>query len=373
MRPCPPEAEAAYRAGASDVEIGERFGANWRTAARWRRALGIPVYDKWAQRRASHTLRQRDVLADRETAQGPRGDSDAEWDRYLSRVADLAESKADLDTEEPHLQRDWGDKPVALFATGDWHWGGAHTAARRLLDDMAYVGAYQKRHPGALRPMHLGDAIEGYVPKIGKAAGGMAEAVEPDAKMQEKGIRRVMAQLDWDGIYRGCHEDFLMPERDVIAERAELFGAANCGYGAVWDVAVGRQMYRLNLRHKWKSESGLNTTNAQRRMDDDFPLPAEVDGPALRADAHVLGHLHNGDFQQRGKGGRMVTFARVGSYKGGDCYTRKGGYTLYGHRPDAGHVVLILDPQQHNIIGMHPRHWKLALDLLAHLRGEREK
>ena len=291
--------------------------------------------------------------------------------RYYDSLIDAQETAAENDTEETHLQREWGDRPTALFCTGDWHIGSSATDHRRLRDDMQWLGDYRAKHVDAVHLAFLGDLTDNYLPNMGRVSRGMADAAMPDPSEQERVGRWALRQAGpLDVIMTGCHDAWGQPAVNRTAERAQDLGATNGGFGAVLDVTVGKQEYRVVMRHRWRRESSLNTTNAQRAMDDDFPTPAEVDGPARRADAYVLGHLHNSDLQERSKGGRRVVFARVGSYKGGDTYTRQGGFVLDKYGCDAGNVVLILNPAAHDVLTFPGRHWRLALETLARLRGE---
>ncbi len=119
---------------------------------------------------------------------------------------------------------------------------------------------------------------------------------------------------------------------------------------------VGGQEYRLGVRHNAPGNSRLNTTNAQRRLFDDWP----------RWDnCHVLcvGHFHFNDCQTVSRKGGRVVYLRSGTYKLHDAYAKAGGFA-----PEYGVPLAILLPDEERVLAFRGDDLAFGLDYFQHLR-----
>lgn len=291
----------------------------------------------------------------------------AGFESLFEAVAAHAEAQLQSERDDTQAVANWGDRPVGFLWTADWHVGSKWCDYRALRRDLEEIGQRRARMgPDALHLGHGGDGWEGALTTV-KAKSGLYETTETNLDRQEA-LFLGLAQLagKWDYLLYGCHPAWTLAHagRDPLQPLADKLGALNGGFGVEVEARVGEQTYRLVLRHKARGESSLNTTNVQRRMDDDFGC-----GPAgERADVVALAHLHTTDLQKRTKAARRVIYLRAGSYKGADTYARGIGATLRKGAPDRGNPLVILMPKERRIISFAGDDWREGLDLLEHLR-----
>lgn len=335
----------AIRSGLSKWELRKRYNLRQDTIDRWFAKLGpAPVEDI-------------DPLSKEELR------SIDDWGALWGAVAAHIRTKKQVDKDVTSVKVDWGNDLTGLLLPSDFHIGSDWCDMDGLQEDMRYIGNFRREYPDILHLAHLGDPIDGFMPVLGSASGGMLEEAETRLDRQE-GLFLYVARMagNWDVLLYGCHEAWTLTKtgRDPISPLAVALSAQNGGYGVILEVSLGSEVYRIVLRHKTRRESSLNTTNAQRVLDDDLAL----NGYGSRADAVCLSHLHTNDLQVRRKAGRQVTYTRSGAYKGGDCFARAGAYIQH-KTPDKGFPLLILHPSRHDILAFDGRHWKQGLDYLA--------
>jgi len=139
---------------------------------------------------------------------------------------------------------------------------------------------------------------------------------------------------------------------EIAAEvRALVEGVRARRGGVVW-IEVGEQRYKWVARHKYKYESSLNTTNAQRNLN------MQAGG----ADVVSLAHKHFVDYHAKQAGGRKVCYIRCGTYKIWDDY----GQAIGGHKGEIGVPIVIFYPDRHKVVGFDDLE-----DGLLHLRALR--
>jgi hypothetical protein len=108
----------------------------------------------------------------------------------------------------------------------------------------------------------------------------------------------------------------------------------------------------VGVRHKYKNESSLNTTNAQRNFVNDF-------GPV---DGVIFAHKHFYDMQQLKRMGQDMIYCRSGGYKLYDEFGQK----LAGYEAIYGVPVWIFMPDKKEIMPF--RSFSTALQVLDALR-----
>lgn len=361
-----PEEELAIAEGHSYYYMRKNFGVFQGTYERWKHE-------------AAHAGENPDVrgLCELPPGDTPAKDDRESWRNLIRTTASHTKAKRGVDKDVTELRRHLGNKPVGLFLTSDWHVGSDAVNLDHILADAEYVGDFRRAYPGALQLAHLGDPIDGYILGLGGASGGLGEAAEPRLDRQEgmflelartmagwppSGSEEISDAYRWLVLLLGCHQAWTLTKgfRDPMTPLAKELGAANGGYGVVLVAQVGEVQYRGVLRHRTRRESQLNTTNAQRAIDDD----TGIDEFGHRADFVSLSHLHNNDLQVRVKSGRPVVYTRSGAYKGGDCFARSINATMH-KEADEGSPLLILYPDRRRVVPFSGLHWKEGLDFLA--------
>lgn len=139
-------------------------------------------------------------------------------------------------------------------------------------------------------------------------------------------------------VVHNCHDDWdkKLGDRDFISELCRVTDSVNLWHGGMLNINIGKQTYNIFARHKYKNESGLNTTNAQRNMLNDV-------GPC---DVAALGHKHFPDLQMLDRMNKKVVYLRSGSYKKYDEFGQK----LAGYSGKTSVPCVILYPDTHKVL-----------------------
>lgn len=237
------------------------------------------------------------------------------------------------------------DKPFGVAWWGDWHIGAVgvdyetfdrHRAIIAEEDGLYWIGA------GDYKENALADGHKG---------AGYHQIIQPG--MQDELLLHWMDELGPSclALVEGNHDAWDRREADksLVEAMAERADAAYLWYGGVIWIEVGNQRYKWVARHKFKYESALNTTNAQRN------LAIQAGG----ADVVSLAHRHFLDFQTTNAVGRKVVYVRCGTYKIWDDY----GQAVGGHKGQVGVPIVIFWPDRHKVLGFDDFE-----DGLAHLR-----
>ena len=237
--------------------------------------------------------------------------------------------------------------PVAIAYCGDWHVGAYGCNYEQLEADIDLMGTTR-----GLYSIGMGDYIDNYLPS--KVPTGMFEMTIPP-KIQEKialSLAQRMSPLAW---IRGCHEDFLYTAagRDFIQLACDATGSINLWHGGKLTLKLSEQTYTIHARHKTQGESGLNSTNAQRRLLDMHGI----------VDVVAIAHKHYPDMQAVTRHGQPVTYLRSGCYKPYDEYGQK----LAGYRGQQSVPVTILFPDEHKVLPF--RELRDGVKFLKALRG----
>lgn len=239
-------------------------------------------------------------------------------------------------------------KPVAIAFWGDWHVGARGSDMRRLDKDADTIA-----DTDGLYTIGMGDYKDNASALV--HANSTQESVAT-TDMQSLVVHRLFQRVGRKAlaIVRGCHDDWDKRNANVdfVQSLCDVTGAVNLWHGGIVTVDVGSQEYKIAVRHKYKNESGLNTTNAQRNFVNDF-------GPV---DGVVLAHKHYYDMQQLKRMGKDMIYARSGAYKLYDEFGQK----LAGYEGIYGVPVWIFMPDRHEIIPL--RSFDTALTVLDGLR-----
>ena len=241
------------------------------------------------------------------------------------------------------------DRPVGIAFWGDWHIGGKGVDYHLFERDRQTI-----INTDGLYVVGMGDYKDNFVTGVHPGS-QFEQIIQPG--MQDRIVLHYWesARDKTLALVRGCHDDWSkrLVDMDFVAACAERANALNFWHGGTLTLKIGSQTYTGHIRHKFKYESSLNTTNAQRRM-------MEIYGPA---DFAVLAHLHNPEVEERHLMGEYRWLVRSGSYKVWDEHGQKIG----GYKGKPGVPVLILHPDIHKVEGY--RDLGVAIERLRSLRG----
>lgn len=318
------EAIAMRKAGLSYPSIAETLTAKYETEIH-------PEAARSAYRRRQIGTK---VAKNKVTFEDMRQLSEGDVQYFIDAMLALQEAQDALDTKQvtATVQID-DDKPIGIAFWADWHIGGKGVDYDLFQSDLEAIKACD-----GLYVIGVGDYKDNYL-SYGPAGAQYEQIIQP-------GMQDVIVLHYWEqvkdkvlALVMGCHDswDKKMSDRDFIAACAQVANAINLWHGGMLTIKLGKQVYTGHIRHKYKYESSLNTTNAQRRL-------MEIYGPV---DFACLAHLHNPEIGQRNLMGAMRWFLRSGSYKIWDEFGQKIG----GFKGMPGVPVLILYPNQKRIDG----------------------
>ncbi len=244
------------------------------------------------------------------------------------------------------------DKPVGIAFWGDWHIGARGVAYDQFDKDKELI-----LDTDGLYCIGTGDYKDNQNALV-HASGVTEQTATPG--MQDLLVSEFFKELSGKMLaaVRGCHDDWdkRISDKDFLATMCDKEHAdcVNLWHGGGVNIKLGGITYKIRVRHKYKGESDLNTTNAQRRLLDAF-------GPS---DVIALAHKHYPDLQMPQKMKQKVIFLRSGSYKVYDEYGQK----LAGYQAEFGVPVVVIFPEEKRLVPF--RELRDGITFLKAVRGE---
>ncbi len=312
------------------------------------REIQLPEAIRAVYRRAKAQQR---IQKERIVFENMRQTSDDDVEAFIDAMVNLQDVQDSLDTKqvEGTIALD-DDKPVGVVFWGDWHIGAKGVDYALFERDRQAILAAD-----GLYVVGTGDYKDNYITGTHPGA-AFEQIIQPGA--QDRIVLHYWESLRQKtlALVRGCHDDWSkrMGDIDFVQACASRAEALNFWHGGTLTLKLGSQTYTGHIRHKFKYESSLNTTNAQRRM-------MEIYGPA---DFAVLAHLHNPDIEERHLMGEYRWLVRSGSYKVWDEFGQKIG----GFKGRPGVPMLVFHPDRRLIVGY--RDLNAGIEALRHARGD---
>ena len=124
---------------------------------------------------------------------------------------------------------------------------------------------------------------------------------------------------------------------------------------------MGEQRYVIAVTHNAKGNSRLNTSNAQRRTYDEWPVWENCD-------IICCGHLHYNDMHHATRKGGECLYLRSGTYKIRDSYAADNGF-----KPEWGVPLAILYPDTKKVIGFKGNKFEDGVRFLSVERARYER
>lgn len=251
------------------------------------------------------------------------------------------QNKADISIDD--------DKPIGITFWGDWHLGGKgvdygqHDLDTEIIKSTEglYVigtGDYKDNNNAFVHPSSTQENII---------------ATDLQDKIVEMKINEVKHALIT--LVRGCHDDWdkRNSNKDFVQHLCDIADCVNLWHGGIINLTLGKVEYRIGVRHKYKNESGLNTTNTQRNFINDFG----------HCDIVAVAHKHFCEFQHTQRMKEETVYLRSGTYKVYDEFGQK----LAGYEGGYGTPVVILFPNKKAMIPV--KSLEMAVYILKKLRA----
>lgn len=269
---------------------------------------------------------------------------------YYQALQELEYHIDKLDTKQTDISINIDDdKPIAIAYWGDWHLGSKGLDYKQFDADRELI-----RETKGLYFIGMGDYKDNNSSYVTKSCN---ENTIPQG-MQDLLVKN-MVQAVGDkclALIRGCHDDWdkKVADKDFIADLCDDINCVNLWHGGKLNITLKDEEYSIFARHKYKNESSLNTTNAQRNMMND----------AGAVDVLALGHKHFPDLQMLDRMGKKVVYLRSGSYKKYDEFGQKiGGYSAIASVP-----ITIIFPKSHKVVPF--QELRDGITYLKAVRGE---
>jgi hypothetical protein len=206
-----------------------------------------------------------------------------------------------------------GSDPVVVIFWGDQHFGALGVDYDLLKKDVDELAALDRKHAFVVG---MGDYKDNASPLV------HPDSVHEDVVTpwgQDLVVKHYIHRVSPRVLIRGCHDhwDYQTSTQDFVRAlcRECVPPAVNLWHGGLIRVHVGDEVYTIRARHKYRRESSLNTTNAQRAL-------ADEKGPV---DVIALAHKHFPDLQKLWKFEREIVYLRSGTYKLKDEFAQRAG------------------------------------------------
>lgn len=242
-------------------------------------------------------------------------------------------------------------KWIGIALQGDLHIGNMATDYKTMLEHRDIIAATDD-----LYVCLNGDYCDNYIPSSHVA--GMFEALFPPAVQKnlakdyiEKLKKKVLALVS------GCHDLWGMKAADFdLTEYLAKHGeAAYLGNGGVINLIVGKQPYKIMMRHKYRFNSQDNPTATVKKM-------FEKSGGF---DVGVVSHNHVAAIEECVKegldGSLKRLFIRAGTYKIHDRFGKQIGFS----EGDISVPVVLFNPAKRDIRGF--QNLEEGIDYLKYL------
>jgi hypothetical protein len=284
--------------------------------------------------------------------------SEAEYERYFSLLEDADELHGQIAPTRDMTEWTAPDDglPIGLLFTGDWHCGAGGVLYKRLRADLETI-----RDTDGLYGILMGDYTENVTPQS-KAGTALYSGLfnEPGLQQRYAVQRARIAAGKVLAVAQGNHDAWSYKWAGIqrTDELARQIGAAYFGEGGGTIFAtVGGVRYVVAVRHNTSGNSRLNTSNAQRRMFDDFPNWENCD-------VICVAHFHFNDLQVASRKGGRCIYLRSGTYKVRDEYSRAHGFSS-----EYGTPLVVLYPKTRRAIPFRGDDIETGMRFLARERG----
>lgn len=208
------------------------------------------------------------------------------------------------------------DKPILLTIRGDWHVGSIFCDHRRWEEDNRLIESRS-----FIKTIEAGDLIDNAI--LAKMPTLMQEQIAP-AKLQRMLLWHIFKERGHKdhclAILTGQHTAWgkAQADFDAIEWLSHDCQVPFLGWGGVIFLTVGKQVWKIAVRHSYKFNSTMNPSHSPKQL---LRL-----GPYGFADLAVVADKHTYTTEITELGGRATAILRPGSYKATDNFTKKHGF-----------------------------------------------
>lgn len=245
-------------------------------------------------------------------------------------------------------------KPIGICFWGDWQVGSYGVLMEQLLKDAETIA-----NTDGLYVFVMGDLIQNLNQK--KHPSSLHDCVLPDPRDQESIAMYLLRKTRHKilGLVTGNHEENSKVAAGLtLTERfAKDISVPFLWHGAKNNVTVGKELYKIGVRHKYKNESSVSTTNSQRNMHCNVWPDCDV---------ICVGDKHFNDLQKTPRPLGDTIYLRCGSYQRTDEF----GMMVGQYRGSWGLPIVICYPQEKQTIPIFGKDFYTGISIL---QSERER
>lgn len=237
----------------------------------------------------------------------------AEFNGLWRALESLQDESRKLSTwqEEANIEIDT-DAPILFVGLSDLHIGAIQTKYRELRRTVELLANVPNVYIGS-----VGDTVDNYLPSFHNE-GMFNEMIPPE--VQKRLVEYLYDKIGGKLLFlvNGCHDEasHRADDFDWTKYLQEQFQCVNLGFGGFINLKVGKIIYRIGARHKYRFNSYLNLTHCVKRMREqlgDF-------------DIGIVAHNHQSAIELTTVCGEEKVFMRPGSFKRADRYARSLGF-----------------------------------------------
>ena len=209
------------------------------------------------------------------------------------------------------------DHPIAVCFVADTHIGSLDVPLDVVRSRFEILEKYPHIYPAG-----CGDMVDNYIP-TSHAAGMFGQIFPPE--LQKELVENLYSKLKgrWLWLIQGCHDEWshTADDFDLTKYMAKHLECANLGFGGLVNLTVGKQLYQIAARHKYRYNSSLNPVHTCMQL---------VRHDYKTADVAVVAHNHVTAILQNNEPDKDRVYVRPGTMKGADRWTRSVGYKETG-------------------------------------------
>lgn len=290
-----------------------------------------------------------------------------DYERLFTLIEEMDDAKGGLSPQQMQttFRPPQDGLPIGIAFTGDWHLGAGGVLYKQLRIDLETI-----RDTDGLYAVGMGDYKENVKPQMKPGNAMYNNAMnEPGLQLRMAIQRAEIARGKWLVIADGNHDawDFSVAGISSTPQLAQHLGVPFFGEGGgTIFVEVRGVRYAVAVQHNHVGNSRLNTTNAQRRTFDEWPVWENVD-------VVCLAHFHFNDIQKVSRKGGKCVYLRNGTYKAArtDGGVPRDGYSAkLGLNPEYGVPIAILYPDQRKVVGFSGDDFQEAVAFLKMARAQ---
>jgi len=229
------------------------------------------------------------------------------------------------------------DEDIILKPIYDPHLGAPSSLYKKLWEDLKLI-----KNTSNVKTFLGGDYIDNFTKYSRGSAVYNQLMPPPEQKMRMEWIIKYLGKDKVLGVIQGCHDEWSKKndDFDLGLYLANKIGVPYLGFGALLELEVGENLYKVYVSHKERYFAKANLTHGLKRH-----WREELD-----FDLGISGHRHRYDMEVFCEKGRTIKVLKCSGYKARDRFLRQEKKEKHVFRREA--VVLLAEKQADPSLGI---------------------